>query len=311
MYDPVRLKSFSELNSVNGVVNIAIGIFDGVHRGHAAVINEACSGPGVALVMTFDPHPISILNPSKAPKILNSIDHRQTLIERLGVEYFMVLPFDHDRAHQCPEQFLDEIVNSCRLGSICVGDDFRFGKERKGDAKLIGKFAERYEFKLKVVKRIKDDSQCIISSSRVRDLLANAELSAVANLLGRKFSVSGSVQRGNMMGRKFGFPTANLDCSVPEMMPHGVYAIQALHNDKLFSGIANLGFRPTINDAKDTRPLLEVHLFEFDQDIYGQELEILFVDFLRAEKKFSNIDELKLQISKDVIITKNLLKKDS
>ena len=307
----MRLKSFSELNSVNGVVNIAIGIFDGVHRGHAAVINKACSQPGVAVVMTFDPHPISIVNPSRAPKILNSLGHRQTLIERLGVEYFMVLPFDHDRAHQCPEQFLDEIVESCRLGSICVGDDFRFGKGRKGDAKLIEKFAERYEFKLKVVKRIKDDSQCIISSSRVRDLLANAELSAVANLLGRKFSVSGSVERGNMMGRKFGFPTANLDCLVPEMMPHGVYAIKALYNNECLNGIANLGFRPTVNDANDVDPLLEVHLFDFDQDLYGQELEVLFVDFLRSEKKFNNIDSLKLQINKDIIITKNLLKKDS
>ena len=307
----MRLKSFSELNSVNSVVNIAIGIFDGVHRGHAAVINEACSEPGVALVMTFDPHPITIVNPSKAPKILNSICHKQTLIERLGVNYFMVLPFDDDRAHQCPEQFLDEIVGSCRLGSICVGDDFRFGKGRKGDVKLIEKFAKKHDFKLRVVKRIKDDSECDISSSRVRDLLANAELNDVAKLLGRKFSVSGLIEKGNMMGRKLGFPTANLDCLVPEMMPHGVYAIKALYNNELFDGIANLGFRPTINDAEDTKPLLEVHLFDFDQDLYGQELEVLFVDFLRAEKKFSNIDSLKLQINKDIIITKNILNKNS
>ena len=222
----MRFKSFSELNSVNSVVNVAIGIFDGVHRGHAAVINEACSEPGVALVMTFDPHPITIVNPSKAPKILNSICHRQTLIERLGVNYFMVLPFDDDRAHQCPEQFLDEIVGSCRLGSICVGDDFRFGKERKGDVKLIEKFAKKHDFKLRVVKRIKDDSECDISSSRVRDLLANAELNDVAKLLGRKFSVSGLIEKGNMMGRKLGFPTANLCCLFPEMMPHGVYALK-------------------------------------------------------------------------------------
>ena len=307
----MRLKSFSELNSVNSVVNIAIGIFDGVHRGHAAVINEACSEPGVALVMTFDPHPITIVNPSKAPKILNSICHRQTLIERLGVNYFMVLPFDDDRAHQCPEQFLDEIVGSCRLGSICVGDDFRFGKGRKGDAKLIEKFAKKHDFKLRVVKRIKDNSECVISSSRVRDLLAKAELNDVAKLLGREFSVSGLIEKGNMMGRKLGFPTANLDCLVPEMMPHGVYAIKALYNNELFNGIANLGFRPTINDVKVTKPLLEVHLFDFDQDLYGQELEVLFVDFLRPEKKFSNIDALKLQINKDIIITKNLLNEDS
>ena len=307
----MRLKSFSELNSVNSVVNIAIGIFDGVHRGHAAVINEACSQSGVAVVMTFDPHPISIVNPSRAPKILNSIGHRQTLIERLGVKYFMVLPFNHDRAHQCPDQFLDEIVESCRLGSICVGDDFRFGKGRKGDAKLIEKFAKRYDFKVRVVKRIKDDSDCVISSSRVRGLLANAELNAATKLLGRKFSVSGVIEKGNMLGRKLGFPTANLDCLVPEMMPHGVYAIKALHNNEHFNGIANLGFRPTINDVKDTKPLLEVHLFDFDQDLYGQELEVLFVDFLRPEKKFSNIDALKLQINKDIIITKNLLNEDS
>ena len=113
------------------------------------------------------------------------------------------------------------------------------------------------------------------------------------------------------MGRKLGFPTANLCCLVPEMMPHGVYAIKALHNNELFNGIANLGFRPTINDVKDTKPLLEVHLFDFDQDLYGQELEVLFVDFLRPEKKFINIDALKLQINKDIIITKNLLNEDS
>ena len=301
------INSFSELKSISSVVNIAIGIFDGVHKGHAAVISRACAEPGVALAMSFDPHPLSLINPQRAPLMLSSLNHRQTLIERLGAKYFMALPFDQQRANQLPEQFLDEIVSSCELGSICVGDDFKFGKDRKGDSSLIQNFAEKYGFKLRLIERVKDETGLVISSSRIRELLANSEIRSANNLLGRKFSVSGFVKKGNMLGREIGFPTANVMCDVPEMMQNGVYVVHVIHDDKLLYGIANLGVRPTVSDEFNNKPVLEVHIFDFDNDIYNDELEILFVDFLRNEKKFKNLEELKLQIKKDTAVTKKIL----
>ena len=303
----MRIESFSELNSIKGVVNIAIGIFDGIHRGHLKVISKACSKPEVSVVLTFEPHPMSIISPEKAPPIISSIDCREVLLNELGVNKFMVLPFDKLRAGQEPEEFVEELVSNCDLGSISVGDDFRFGKGRKGCVKLLKKFSEKYQFEVFEIERVKDKNGLVISSSRVREKLLEGNFHAVSDLLGREFALSGPVIKGKGLGRQIGVPTANIDCNVPRILRYGVYAVKVAFENQEFQGIANLGFRPTVNNDDIICPLLEVHLFNFDANLYGKRLVVNFKEFIRPEIKFNSLDELKSQIKNDINCAKKSL----
>ena len=297
----MRIESFSELNSINGVVNLAIGVFDGLHRGHIEVIRKACSKPGVSVVLTFEPHPMRIINPEKAPQIISSIDCRQMLLNEFGANKFMVLPFDKTRASQEPEEFVEELVSNCDLASISVGDDFRFGKERKGCVQLLKKFSKKYQFEVFEIERVKDKNGLVISSSRVREKLSEGDFQIVNDLLGREFSLSGEVIKGKGIGRQLGFPTANVDCDVPRIMRHGVYVVKVSTKNQEFDAIANLGLRPTVNSDLDASLLLEVHIFDFDKDIYGDILTVTFKKFLRPETRFDDLDGLKSQIEEDII----------
>ena len=303
----MRIESFSELNSIKGVVNIAIGIFDGIHRGHLKVISKACSKPEVSVVLTFEPHPMSIISPEKAPPIISSIDCREVLLNELGVNKFMVLPFDKLRASQEPEEFVEELVSNCDLGSISVGDDFRFGKGRKGCVKLLKKFSKKYQFEVFEIERVKDKNGLVISSSRVREKLLEGNFHAVSDLLGREFALSGPVITGKGLGRQIGVPTANVDCNVPSLLRYGVYAVKVAFENQEFQGIANLGFRPTVNNDDSVCPLLEVHLFNFDANLYGKRLAVNFKEFIRPEIKFNSLDELKSQIKDDINCAKKSL----
>ena len=303
----MRIESFSELNSIKGVVNIAIGIFDGIHRGHLKVISKACSEPEVSVVLTFEPHPMSIISPEKAPPIISSIDCREVLLNELGVNKFMVLPFDKLRAGQEPEEFVEELVSNCDLGSISVGDDFRFGKGRKGCVKLLKKFSKKYQFEVFEIERVKDKNGLVISSSRVREKLLEGDFQAVSDLLGREFALSGPVIKGKGLGRQIGVPTANIDCNVPGVLRYGVYAVKVAFQNQEFQGIANLGFRPTVNNDDNICPLLEVHLFNFDAKLYGKRLAVNFKEFIRPEIKFNSLDELKSQIKDDINCAKKSL----
>ena len=303
----MRIESFSELNSIKGVVNIAIGIFDGIHRGHLKVISKACSKPEVSVVLTFEPHPMSIISPEKAPPIISSIDCREVLLNELGVNKFMVLPFDKLRASQEPEEFVEELVSNCDLGSISVGDDFRFGKGRKGCVKLLKKFSEKYQFEVFEIERVKDKNGLVISSSRVREKLLEGDFQAVSDLLGREFALSGPVLKGKGLGRQIGVPTANIDCNVPRILRYGVYAVKVAFENQEFQGIANLGFRPTVNNDNNICPLLEVHLFNFDANLYEKRLAVNFKEFIRPEIKFNSLDELKSQIKDDINCAKKSL----
>ena len=303
----MRIESFSELNSIKGVVNIAIGIFDGIHRGHLKVISKVCSKPEVSVVLTFEPHPMSIISPEKAPPIISSIDCREVLLNELGVNKFMVLPFDKLRAGQEPEEFVEELVSNCDLGSISVGDDFRFGKGRKGCVKLLKKFSKKYQFEVFEIERVKDKNGLVISSSRVREKLLEGDFQAVSDLLGREFALSGPVIKGKGLGRQIGVPTANIDCNVPGILRYGVYAVKVAFENQEFQGIANLGFRPTVNNDDNICPLLEVHLFNFDANLYGKRLAVNFKEFIRPEIKFNSLDELKSQIKDDINCAKKSL----
>mgnify|MGYP001808060175 CR=1 FL=1 len=303
----LRLNSFSELNKIEGPVNLAIGFFDGVHLGHQAVINNIiCSNDDSSVVLTFDPHPLSVLSPSQSPPIITALSHKQSLIEELGVEYLLVIRFDENRVNQRAEGFVREIVDSCKLKSVSVGNEFRFGYERQGDVSLLTELGRDLGFKVNGIDRICDEGGDVISSTRVREALKNGNLKDAKRLLGREFSISGPVTKGNEIGQEMSFPTANIDIIGSSPIPHGVYAVLANVGGESFQGVANLGVRPTFTESNDFKTKLEVHLFDFERMIYGEIIEVSFVGYMREEKKFNSVDDLKNQINVDVIEAKRV-----
>lgn len=303
----LRLNSFSELNKIEGPVNLAIGFFDGVHLGHQAVINNIiCSNENSSVVLTFDPHPLSVLSPSQSPPIITALSHKQSLIEELGVEYLLVIRFDENRVNQRAEGFVREIVDSCKLKSVSVGNEFRFGYERQGDVSLLTELGMDLGFKVNGIDRICDEAGDVISSTRVREALKNGNLKDAKSLLGREFSISGPVTKGNEIGQGMSFPTANIDIIGSSPIPHGVYAVLANVGGESFQGVANLGVRPTFTESNDFKTKLEVHLFDFERMIYGEIIEVSFVGYMREEKKFNSVDDLKNQINVDVIEAKRV-----
>ena len=303
----LRLNSFSELNKIEGPVNLAIGFFDGVHLGHQAVINNIIfSNENSSVVLTFDPHPLSVLSPSQSPPIITALSHKQSLIEELGVEYLLVIRFDENRVNQRAEGFVREIVDSCKLKSVSVGNEFRFGYERQGDVSLLTELGRDLGFKVNGIDRICDEGGDVISSTRVREALKNGNLKDAKRLLGREFSISGPVTKGNEIGQGMSFPTANIDIIGSSPIPHGVYAVLANVGGESFQGVANLGVRPTFTESNDFKTKLEVHLFDFERMIYGEIIEVSFVGYMREEKKFNSVDDLKNQINVDVIEAKRV-----
>ena len=275
--------------------------------GHQAVINNIISSDeGSSVVLTFDPHPLSVLSPSQSPPIITALSHKESLIEELGVEYLLVIRFDENRVNQRAEGFVREIVDSCKLKSVSVGNEFRFGYERQGDVSLLTELGRDLGFKVNGIDRICDEGGDVISSTRVREALKNGNLKDAKSLLGREFSISGPVTKGNEIGQEMSFPTANIDIIGSSPIPHGVYAVLANVGGESFQGVANLGVRPTFTESNDFKTKLEVHLFDFERMIYGEIIEVSFVGYMREEKKFNSVDDLKNQINVDVIEAKRV-----
>lgn len=307
LFKMVRLNEFSELKSIEGPVDLAIGFFDGVHLGHQAVINNAIGvDENPTAVLTFDPHPLSVISSAQSPIIITPFKHKQRLIESLGVDYLLVIKFDEDRANQSAEKFVEEIADSCQLRSISVGNEFRFGCDRKGDIGLLIELGKTFGFEVNGIERVCDENGEIVSSTRVRGALKGGDLKLAKNLLGRDFSISGTVSKGDSIGREMSFPTANIDLCSDLAIPYGVYAVLAELNGDAFQGVANLGVRPTVMGSNNSKLRLEVHLFNFNDTIYGDELNVSFLNYLREERKFDSVEDLKAQIESDVCEAKEL-----
>ena len=297
-------RTISELSSVPGPVSLAIGVFDGLHVGHREVVDRAIEGAaregGSAVVVTFDPHPATILRPDAAPRLLVSTPHKIRLFERAGLEHFLAVPFDREFAATPGRVFVERLVAECRpLKRICVGEDWAFGKGRDGNVTLLTELGLAHNFEVEPVAAVCDSSGEPVSSTRIRRLVRSGELDAVIPLLGREFTVLGTVIEGRRLGRTLGFPTANLRVYNEQLPPEGVYAVSAELQGKSIGGVGNLGVRPTV-EGEGAKKMLEIHLFEDVGDIYGEDLEVRFVAKLRDEKKFGGLDELKAQIEKDV-----------
>jgi riboflavin kinase / FMN adenylyltransferase len=311
MHTLIRIE---ELAAVPGPIFLAIGVFDGVHLGHRAVIeralSDAQSGGGTAVVATFDPHPLRVLRPEKAPRILTSTPHKLRLIRALGVEYLLVLPFTREFADTEPDKFLRDLAGAGRpLREICVGHEWCFGRNRAGNLALMAEIGRELGFDEVGVPAVQIDGE-VASSTLIRSAIEAGDLARAARFLGREYAILGTVVRGDGIGRKLGFPTANLAAHNEQFPPNGVYAVDVQRNGTKLRGVVNIGVRPTVANASGER-LLEVHLFDFSGDIYGEDIEVAFRKFLRSEQKFPSLDALKAQIAEDVATARAYLDNSS
>lgn len=298
-------KRLEDLPALGVPLHLALGVFDGVHVGHQTVISRVVEASaregGLAGVLTFDPHPIRVIAPGKAPTaLLETLDHKARVISELGVELFIPLHFDLELAKMEAAEFIDKLMTA-NVKTIAVGEDWRFGRQRGGDVAFLEKEAQKRGFKLEAVAPVMHDGERI-SSTRIRQAIRDGNLNAAEEMLGRPYTVCGTVVEGNRLGRTLGFPTANLATGDAQLPPDGVWAVLALlPGGRKRLGVANLGVRPSVGGQ--TR-ILEVHLFDFMGDLYGQELEIRFLKQIRAEVRFPSLSDLRIQIQRDVIEAK-------
>jgi len=297
------LRSISELSRLPGQLFLAIGVFDGVHLGHQAVIStsaeHAQAANGTPVVVTFDPHPEKILRPEKAPHLLTATAHKVAMIRTLGVEHLLIIPFDKEFASTEPEDFVHQLVeHSNPLREICVGHEWSFGRNRRGNLQLLKKLGSQFDFNVVGISPVTASGE-IVSSTTIRRAIEAGDLEKAATMLGREYTILGTVVHGDDLGKKIGFPTANLSAHSEQFPPNGVYFAEARLDGVVCPGVVNLGYRPTMSSGSSDRTL-EVYLLNFDRDIYGKDLELRFVRYLRPEKKFEDVDALVRQIERDV-----------
>lgn len=302
-------RSIAELSQFPGPLFLAIGVFDGVHLGHQAVISTSARHAGEAggtpVVVTFDPHPAKVLRPNDAPHLLTATQHKIALIRNLGVAHLLVLHFDREFAATAPEDFVRQLVSHSRpLGEICVGHEWSFGKGRAGNLALLKQLGVELNFNVVGVQAVTVNDE-VVSSTAIRRAVADGDLPRAAAMLGREYTILGTVKAGAKLGRKLGFPTANLSAHSEQFPPDGVYVAEATLAGIPYRAVANLGYRPTVAAAEPER-LLELHLFGLDKDFYGEEIEVRFLRYLRPEQKFENIEALAAQIARDAAQAREL-----
>jgi riboflavin kinase/FMN adenylyltransferase len=298
------LRSIPELSRLPGPLFLAIGVFDGVHRGHQAVIStsaeHAHSANGTPVVVTFDPHPMKVLRPKDAPHLLTATQHKIRLIRDLGVRHLLIIKFDKAFAATAPEDFVQQLVTHSKpLREVCVGHEWSFGKGRRGNLALLRKLGAQFDFEVVGIPAVALGNGEPVSSTAIRHAVEAGDLAKAAEMLGREYTILGTVVRGEHLGKKIGFPTANLTAHSEQFPPNGVYFAQATLAGTVYPGVVNLGYRPTVSSGKSER-VLEIYLLDFDHDIYGKDVEVRFVRYLRPEQKFENLDALAKQIELDV-----------
>jgi riboflavin kinase / FMN adenylyltransferase len=294
---------------------VTIGAFDGVHRGHQAVISEVrrrADERGLATaVVTFDRHPASVVRPESAPRLLTDLDQKLELLAETGIDYCLVVTFDETRRQESAEDFVREVLVDCLAARlVVVGEDFHFGHHRRGNVPLLRELGAQDGFEVLPVALVAraDGVDEPVSSTAVRRALAGGEVDIAAHLLGREYEVRGIVVVGDKRGRLLGFPTANVEVSNEVCLPaDGVYAGWYERPDGSIHGCAiNLGRRPTFYEHAD-HSLLEAHILDFDDDLYGEPARVSFGHFLRSERKFDGIEAIKSQLVHDVDHARQLL----
>ena len=306
-----RFSTIAELADVGNSLHLAMGVFDGLHLGHQAVIKAAVRGAeisgGAPGVLTFDPHPIQILSPENAPRrIFSSLEQKEILLSALGVEVLLVLRFDEVMAGQTADTFAKSLLSVPDLRQVVAGEDWKFGQGRQGTMAFLQGRGMDYNVSVEPIPAVTWQGERI-SSTRLRRALRAGNLSSVREMLGRPYSVMGTIVRGEQVGRELGAPTANIQIGDEQFPPDGVYAVSARIDgeSREREAVANLGIRPTVGG---TQHLLEVHLLDFEGNLYGRTLEIFFGKMIRGEKKFQGLAELQKQIQLDLEEARRLFK---
>ncbi len=287
---------------------ITLGNFDGLHLGHQElikmVIRRARETGATSLVVTFRPHPLQILAPEKCPPLISIYEEKIKLFEELGIDVLVKIPFTVDFAAMTPEDFVRDVLCGL-LGAkeILVGFNYKFGKGRQGNVRTLKKLGEKFGFTVREVEQVSLNGE-VISSTKIRRLLKEGDVEHAARLLGRTYAVTGIVVRGDGRGKGLGFPTANIVPKHSIIPSNGVYAARLYVRDKLYDGIANVGMRPTFSKEALT---IEVHAFDFNEDIYREEVSLYFVKKIREEKKFGSVEGLIRQIGSDIETARGIL----
>lgn len=285
-------------------VCLALGFFDGVHLGHQQIIRQTITDArhheARSLIVTFDRHPNTVVAPDRAPALIYPLSQKLAVIDSLGVDLTLLLHFDKQFSQRNGEDFIRSMAKGTgQIRSICVGANFVFGHKRSGNVDLLRKLGNELKFTVHGLAAVALDGKAV-SSTRIRQAISSGELDAASQMLGRAYSLVGEVIEGDKLGRQLGFPTANLDVTGLVLPPSGVYAAQAKAAGKLHRCVVNIGSRPTLRTPQP-QLRVEAHLLDFSGELYGQVLDLFFIEKLRDEKKFPSLTELRHQIVQDVL----------
>lgn len=305
-------KGMAELSARPKNAVVTIGNFDGVHVGHQELLRRvaahAASIGGTAVAVTFRPHPFFVIRPTEAAHLLNTYEEKLELLAHYGADLIVEQPFSREFSNTQPGEFVDKfLVEGLGAKVLYLGYDFAFGKEREGSVEVLKKLAVERGIEIYVVPALEIDGK-VVSSSLIRQALDAGDMSLAARCLGRPFFLRGLVWRGEGRGRTIGIPTANLQTENRRYPKVGVYATRTLWRGNWYGSISNIGYNPTFKgDGTDLPLKIETHLFDFDEDMYGDEIQVEFHDFLRTEKKFSGVDSLLAQIAEDSARAREIL----
>jgi len=282
---------------------LTIGTFDGVHEGHETILKEVVKHAkevnGESVLITFEPHPRKLLFPDQPLKLLTPLHQKLLYIMQAGIEHVIVVPFTKEFANLSAQEYIEHfLVKYFHPNSIIIGYDHHFGHDRKGDIKLLKEFEQQYHYKvLEIPAQLIDDAA--VSSTKIRKALMEGHMQEAAHMLGRPYSIIGTVVKGAQLGRTIGYPTANIQPEDAEQLipVNGIYTVRVKWKDNMYGGMMSIGYNPTVTDDKSLK--LEVNLFDFNEDIYDHPLEIEFVAWLRSEEKFDSLEALKEQLHRD------------
>jgi riboflavin kinase/FMN adenylyltransferase len=315
----VHYKKFLSLKIVQNTSNfsdkektyVTIGTFDGVHFGHQKIIekliDEAKKANKKSVVLTFFPHPRMVLQKDVTLELINTIEERATLLEKTGLDYLIIHPFSKEFSRMTALEFVrDILINQLNISKLIIGYDHHFGKNREGNITQLTEYSHLYDFKVEEIPA-QDIDDVSVSSTKIRRALASGNLKTANNYLGYNFMLNGNVVNGKKLGGTIGYPTANIDIKENyKLIPKtGVYIVKSAIDEKIVFGMMNIGNRPTVNGNHQT---IEVHFFDFNQDLYHQNLTIELIYFLRDEEKFYSVEVLVQQIKKDEETARNYIK---
>jgi riboflavin kinase/FMN adenylyltransferase len=302
------LHSLNEYKNIKSTT-VTIGSFDGVHKGHQKVLRQlqsiAKQSDTQSVVISFVPHPRIFFDPNTALKMLNTTDEKIALLEKQGLDYLILQTFDRNFASKNPDDFIKEMVSTLKMKHILMGYDHSFGKNAEGNYELVSRLSKKYNYETHLIEEAKIDD-IKLSSTAVREALLAGNIEKANRILAYPYALTGLVVKGNQLGRTIGFPTANIEVSDKyKLFPkQGVYVVSALVAGQSVYGMINLGMRPTVDGKK---MVIEVYLFNFNQDIYHKTIRIAFLKRLRDEQKFPSVEALKMQLIKDEATSKKYI----